>query len=146
MIETVSQVPFGEVVLWVGSIIAIIVALAVASVKVYKFIEKYRKARNTVDERNLEFEHLKETIEALRKSNEEQFKLIHALTEGMQQVLSGQLNSSINRYYDMDCIPIEELSLFQKTFSAYEGVNGNGEMKERYNKILEDLPVKKIDK
>lgn len=135
VIESVSQLPVGTVIAWIAGIVAIVVALTLLGVKVYKLIEKYRKGRNAIDDKMSAFERLKHNDEQMQKS-------IDALTEAMQQMLADRLNQRIREYYALKYIPEQEFENFQHLYIAYKDVNGNGEMEMRFHKCIDDLHVK----
>lgn len=138
MIESVSQLPVGTVIAWIAGIVAIVVALTLLGVKLYRLIEKYRKGRNAIDKKITEFEQLRQNDEHMQQS-------IDALAEAMQQMLADRLNQRIRYYYSIGYIPENEFKNFQHQYVAYKDVGGNGEMELRFNKCLDDLHVKSTE-
>ena len=134
LVQAVEDVPFGVVIAWIAGAVAIVMALFAIGKKVYALLEKYRKKRNDIDEKEIDFDKLK-------KSEEEMHHEINAITAAVQQLLADRLNQRIRYYYKIGYIPHDELENFQHQYTAYKGVDGNGEMELRFHKCLEDLHV-----
>ena len=135
LVKAVEEVPFGVVVAWIAGAVALVMALFVLGKKVYQLIEKYRKKRNDIDEKETGFEKLKRNEETMQHD-------ISAIAEAVQQLLADRLNQRIREYYQLGYIPHDELKNFQHQYTAYKGVGGNGEMELRFHKCLEDLHVR----
>ena len=134
LVQAVEDVPFGTVVAWIAGAVAIVMALFLIGKKVYAAIEKYRKKRNAVEDKETDFEKLK-------KNDVEMQRDINAITAAVQQLLADRLNQRIRYYYKIGYIPQDEMENFQHQYTAYKGVDGNGEMELRFHKCLEDLHI-----
>ena len=134
LVQAIEDVPFGVVMAWIAGIVILAVSFILIIIKVYKLLEKYRKKRNAVDDTMSDFERLKQNDEKMEKS-------INAIVVAVRQILADRLDQRIKHYYALGFIPADEFENFQHQFTAYEGVGGNGEVKERYSKCIHDLPV-----
>lgn len=134
--QALTNIPTGIVIFWIISIAAIIFGLVILGKKLYNLIEKYRKKRNDVESKELDFEDLKQNKEAVSES-------INCIASAVQQILADRLNQRIRHYYSINYIPADEFENFQDQFLAYQNVaTTDKSMELRYNKCVADLPIK----
>lgn len=134
LVQAAGGMSVGELISYVAIAVSVVMALFSAGKIAFKLLEKYRKKRNAVDDTMSDFERLKQNDEKMEKS-------INAIVVAVRQILADRLDQRIKHYYALGFIPADEFENFQHQFTAYEGVGGNGEVKERYSKCIHDLPV-----
>lgn len=135
VLEEIGRLEVSVVIAWIVGIIGIIVIIGFVGLKIYRWMEKYRKGRNHIEEQQ-------QVFAQLQKSDEEQKEQLKCIAFALQKILADRINQQVKNYYEIGYIPYDEFSTFQSNFHAYESVGGNGEMKEKYEKCITDLDCK----
>ena len=133
--QAIGNMTVGTLWAYIAGAVVIGLGIFAAGKKVLGILEKYRKKRNQIEDAESDFEKLKKDVVSIEAS-------LNAIMASQRQILADRLNQRIKHYYALGFIPTDEFENFQHQISAYEGVGGNGEMKERYTKCVHDLPVK----
>ena len=133
--QAIGSMTVGTLWAYIAGAVVIGLGLFAVGKKVIKILEKYRKKRNQIEDAESDFEKLKKDVLEIERS-------LNTILTAERQILADRLNQRIRYYYSIGYIPTDEFENFQHQYTAYEGVGGNGEMKERYTKCINDLPVK----
>lgn len=133
--QAIGSMTVGTLWAYIAGAVVIGLGLFAVGKKVIKILEKYRKKRNQIEDAESDFEKLKKDVLEIERS-------LNTILAAERQILADRLNQRIRYYYSIGYIPTDEFENFQHQYTAYEGVGGNGEMKERYTKCINDLPVK----
>lgn len=135
VMTTLNEVSAGTVLAWVFFITAILGILVGLGVKVFKWIERYRKSRNNIDIKNKEFEIIKEEINKMDQS-------IGSIMVAVKEISADRINEKYKYYLHIKCIPEDEFDEFCNLHNAYKGVGGNSTIDAKFDKAIEELPVK----
>ena len=135
VMDTLNGLSFGTVLAWVFFIVASLGVLIGLGVKVFKWIEKYRKSRNNIDLKNKEFEIIKEEISKMDKS-------IGSIMIAVKEISADRINEKYKYYLHIKCIPEDEFDEFCNLHNAYKGVGGNSTIDAKFDKAIEELPVR----
>ena len=128
-----GNMPASSLIKMIGAIIAIIVAISAAVVKIFHYFELWRKKKNKED--------LNQRIIDSIKNIETN---VNFIGEGIKTVLADNLNRKCKFYLDNGFIPEDEFDEFVKEHEAYNKLHGNSTIDAKYNKTIEQLKVKSI--
>lgn len=132
IIEALSQVSAGSLIVWVCTIIGIICGIAVFAIKVYKLLEKYRKERNKVEEKDRRIDSLEESVTQIKVWTKAQ-------NIALKVILANELDRKYRYYLQLGFIPDKEFDEYVDMHDAYKGLGGNHHGDEKFNYIIDRL-------
>jgi len=123
----------------VGTFILIIVAVIIILKELYKAIEKYRKTRNNMDEKEEEVSQLKSSVSKLEDSIGEIKMWTKAQSIALRVILANELDRKYKQYLELTYIPEEDFDEYVDMHDAYKGVGGNHNGDVKFDYVMKHL-------
>lgn len=139
---------------WLFAIAALIAVIVAVSIKVYKWIEKYRSARNELDKRELLLDEHTADIKKLEQSYDKLDKKIDKLTDTLTDYVEhskldsqAMLRDDILHLY-RDCkrqehqyILDQDIQNYLSLYKRYDANHGNGYVHDIVDPYMRSLPT-----
>lgn len=123
-----------ELIKFFGTTISLLVAINAAIIKLFSWLEKWRKKRN-------EEENEKQMINSIYDIQNH----IDLICNSMRLILADTLNRKCKHYWQIDCIPSDEIDEFISEQQIFKLIDPDSPVNIKVQKAIESLKVKDID-
>lgn len=123
-----------ELIKFFGTIISLLVLINAAIIKLFNWLEKWRKKRNDEEKE-------KEMINNICDIQ----KHINLICNSMRSILADILNRKCKHYWQIDCIPSDEVDEFISEQQIFKLIAPDSSVNIKVQKVIESLKVKDID-
>lgn len=119
----------------VGTFIVLIIAIGVILKGAYNWVEKYRKARNEIEDKDKQIDNLSNSVTQINAS-------MHAQNQALRVMLMSELDKKYNNYIELQYIPNGEYDDYVDLHDAYKGIGGNHNGDSKFGYVMKHLERK----
>lgn len=135
LIEISKLTPY-ELSKWIISAIIVVTAF----ISLYKYLEKYRKTRNEIDDRNSDIDRHTEDIKSINSLLEANMVMMSEFKEVLIELMHDRISQKCRFYISKGYIPDDERDDFNRQWGLYHyTLKGNHGLGDWYKKA-KDLP------
>ena len=115
---------------WFLALFVLFTGACTAAVKCYKYVEKYRSLRNSLDQKE-------NMISELEKNQTKLNTSVDLMMTSIRNIIKAQIVREYNYFIRMGCIDIYSLDCVERLYQSYTDLDGNTYINDLINKLRE---------
>lgn len=115
---------------WFLALFVLFTGACTAAVKCYKYVEKYRSLRNSLDQKE-------NMISELEKNQTKLNTSVDLMMTSIRNIIKAQIVREYNYFIRMGCIDIYSLDCVERLYQSYTDLDGNTYISDLINKLRE---------
>lgn len=115
---------------WLLALFVLFTGACTAAVKCYKYVEKYRSLRNSLDQKE-------NMISELEKNQTKLNTSVDLMMTSIRNIIKAQIVREYNYFIHMGCIDIYSLDCVERLYQSYTDLDGNTYISDLINKLRE---------